>query len=239
MTRDIEDLATLDRLLTDDNAQRNREAVCSVIPSALAANGQRLSIDARLSGEPARQGFAVMTEMAAELAMGATALFRQELWYPGAAVVRQLLECGYLISLASERPEEAERWFTSSRTEILQRFMPKAMRARASHDFRTAEYETHCDWGGHPNPAGRHLLRNHDEWEFTSRRTHWVDLALHVSETWAWFVDALPLYDPRLDPESPLYAPPRTPDGGAEVRRALSEWHEHDQLAGRLSPREA
>jgi hypothetical protein len=47
-----------------------------------------------------------MTEMAAELGEGAISLFDKDLFYAGSALVRQLIECGYLIALASERREE-------------------------------------------------------------------------------------------------------------------------------------
>ena len=228
-------VAEFNAALTDDRVQELREIACDVIPTALAANGQRLSIDAWLSGDSARQGFAVMTEMAAELAMGAAALFRQELWYPGAALVRQLLECGYLISLASDRRDEAEAWFRSSHDEIVRRFTPGTMRQRAARNFRREEYHRHCDLGGHPNPAGRLLLRRHEEWRPISPRSNWVDLAQHLGEIWTWFEEALPLYDPRLDPGGELYAPARGPDQAAEVGNALSNWRQVDPLARRLS----
>lgn len=227
-------VAVFNAALADDRVQESREAVCDAVPAALAATGLRLSIDAFLSGDAGRQAFAVITEMAAELAMGSASLFRQELWYPGAALVRQLLECGYLISLASDSRDEAEDWFKSSHDEIVQRFMPATMRARAARDFRRAEYQSHCDLGGHPNPAGRMLLRRHDEWRPISPRSNWVDLAQHLGEIWTWFEEALPLYDPRHDPSGALYDPARPPDGASEVSRTLTDWRETDPLARRL-----
>jgi hypothetical protein len=101
------------------------------------------------------------------------------LWYPGAALVRQLIECGYLLALMSENADEAASWMRSSHDEIVNRFMVRHMRKRAVRNFRPTEYEKHCDNGGHPNPAGRMLLRSRADHLLLSPRCHWLDLAEH------------------------------------------------------------
>ncbi len=67
-------------------------------------------------------GFATATLMAAELGDGAQRLYGAGLWYPGAALVRQLIECGYLLTLMSESRDEAATWMTSSHDDIVKRF---------------------------------------------------------------------------------------------------------------------
>ena len=84
--------------------------------------------------------------MTAELREGATKLFAAGLWYPGAALVRQLIECVYLITLMGERHHEAESWITSSRQQVLSTFMPRQMRQRSVRNFRLAEYSSHWTW---------------------------------------------------------------------------------------------
>ena len=134
------------------------------------------------------------------MAKGPTKLFAANLWYPGSALVRQLIECVYLVTLMGERRDEAESWMASSRERILSTFMPRQMRQRSVRNFRVGEYQTHCEWGGHPNPAGKRLLRMHDEWRGRAGvRAFWLDLAQHLAESWEGFCAALPLYDPRLD----------------------------------------
>lgn len=219
--------------LADDEAQALREQLVDAIAARLAENGLRLSIHHQLGDDPAGLGFATITEMAAELTEGTASLFRSGLWYPGAALVRQLLECGYLLALASDRREEPEAWLTGSREQILATFTPGQMRKRAKRAFRVSEYQTHCDHGGHPNPAGRGLLRHHEEWRPLSPRSQWADLAQHVAETWEGFCAALPHYDPRQIPGDPLYSPERSPDGDPEATAIISAWRKRDTLSSR------
>ncbi len=171
--------------------------------------------------------------MTAELGEGARRLFDAGLWYPGAALVRQLIECGYLLTLMAENRDEASAWMTTSHDEVVARFLPRHMRQRAVRNFRAAEFQTHCDLGGHPNPAGRSLLRHHDEWRRLSSRSFCLDLAQHLAETWSSFVSALPLYDPRMDQAHSLHSPERSPEGGVDIERLLSEWRDVDPVAAR------
>lgn len=222
--------------LADDSAQALRERVVREIPATLSANGQRLALHYALEREAAGAGFATATLMAAELGDGARRLFEAELWYPGAALVRQIIECGYLLTLMSENRDEATAWMTSSHDEIVKQFLPRHMRQRAVRNFRAKEYETHCDLGGHPNPIGRSLLSSHPERRRLSMRGNWLDLAQHLADTWSSFVSALPLYDPRMNPDDSLYSPARSPESGHDIERLLAQWYERDSIAARSSP---
>src|SRR5665811_1526117 len=64
------------------------------VPTALAAHGLRLLIHDELDQDAAGVGFATATLMAAELGEGTQRMYAAGLWYPGAALVRQLIECG-------------------------------------------------------------------------------------------------------------------------------------------------
>lgn len=202
----------------------------------LAENGYRLATHHQLEGDAGGLGFAIASEMAAELGEGAAKLFNEGLWYPGAALVRQLIEFVYLLTLMGQQRIEAEQWMASTREQIMSTFMPRQMRKRSVRNFRLGEYQSHCDWGGHPNPAGRPLLRHHDEWRQAAPRAYWLDLAQHQAEIWESFCVALPLYDPRLDETHDLYAPHRSPDGADEVTPLLARWREQDRLARGLPP---
>jgi hypothetical protein len=229
-----EELLQLTRdALADDEAQALREQLVDELAARLADNGLRLSIHHELGPDRAGIGFAAITEMAAELSAGAAHLFRQGLWYPGAALVRQLLECGYLLALAADRRDEPEEWLTGSREQIRATFSAGQMRKRATRAFRVSEYQAHCEYGGHPHPAGRRLLRHHVDYQPLSPRSQWADLAQHVAETWEGFCLALPHYDPRQDPDDPLYSPERSPDGGSDVAATISAWRKRDAFSGR------
>jgi hypothetical protein len=219
---------TLNLSLADHASHALRERVAREVPTALASNGLRLLIHHRLEPDAAGVGFATATTMAAELGEGARRLYESRLYYPGAALVRQLIECGYLLTLMSESREEAAAWMTSTHRDIVNQFMVRHMRERAVRNFRPTEYEKHCDLGGHPNPAGRTLLRSSFDQQLVSPRSHWLDLAQHLSDAWESFVGALPLYDPRMELGNPLYAPNRSPDGDEAVGLLLAEWRQAD-----------
>jgi hypothetical protein len=223
--------AFLESALADDEGQELREKIARAVPRRLSENGFRLTIHYGFDSDAAGVGFATMTEMAAELGEGAVSLFDAELWYPGAALVRQLIECAYLISLAAESRDEAARWMRSTPKEAREQFSPGHMRNRSARDFRFTEYQTHCGRGGHPTPAGRDLLRRHDYERPVSVRLYWSDLAQHLAELWQGFCAALPLYDPRCDEDDQLYSPHRSPDGGEEIAALLAEWRERDPLS--------
>ncbi|HSS05333.1 MAG TPA: hypothetical protein VLK89_09155 [Solirubrobacterales bacterium] len=223
--------AFLEDGLADDEAHALREQLARAIPPRLSENGFRLYIHYGFDGDAAGIGFATMTEMAAELAEGAVALFDAELWYPGAALVRQLIECGYLISLAAESRDEAEQWMRSSPKEARERFSAGNMRNRAARNFRLAEYQVHCSHGGHPTPAGRDLLKRRASERPVDVRLSWSDLTQHLADLWQGFCSALPLYDPRCEKDGPLYGPHRSPDGREEIDTLLATWRERDPLA--------
>jgi hypothetical protein len=131
----------LNLALADDQSQALREQIAQEVPVTLAANGHRLLIHHELDSNTAGVGFATATLMAAELGEGAQRLYGAGLWYPGAALIRQLIECGYLLTLMSESRDEAASW-RSSHKEVINRFMVRHMRERAVHSFGPTEYES-------------------------------------------------------------------------------------------------
>lgn len=180
--------------LADDAAEKKRIACCVAVATALSENGRRLWISAYVSRDRPLEGLAVLTEMSAELAAAITRLFQEELWYAGSALVRQVIEAEYLMWLMSQDRREAEAWLESSPKQVQARFSAKAMRSRSQGRFRDEEYWTHCDIGGHPNPRGRLLLRDHGG-PVASKRWNWVDLCQHLERLWNSFREALEVYE--------------------------------------------
>jgi hypothetical protein len=225
--------AFLEKGLANNEAQALRENLARAIPHRLAENGLRLYLHYEFGERNAAgTGFATMTEMAAELGEGAVALFDADLWYPGAALVRQLIECGYLLALAAERREEAADWMRSTPKQSREQFSAGNMRNRSVRNFRLSEYQVHWGQGGHPTPAGRVLLRHHDQERPASHRVSWSDLTQHLAEIWQGFCAALPLYDPRCEAGGPLFSPERSPDGGDEIDALLTKWRKDDPWHG-------
>jgi hypothetical protein len=123
--------------------------------------------------------------MSAELARTAAACLERGQVYASAALVRQLLECEYLLSLFAIDLEHARRWRTSTPDELRKQFQPKHMRKIGG--FNNEEYWNHCDLGGHPNPKAWRMI----EWLSiaskifpVSREELAVDLGLHLDRTW-------------------------------------------------------
>jgi hypothetical protein len=219
----------LNAALADDQSQALRERIAREVPAALALNGHRLLIHHEIDSNAAGMGFATAILMAAELGEGAQRMYAASLWYPGAALIRQLIEGGYLLTLMSESEDEAATWMLGKPSAVAKRFAPGQLRDRAVKNFRPTEYKHHCNLGGHPNPAGRVLLRRRIDYQPVSSRAHWLDLGEHLADAWAAFVAALPLYDPRMKPGDPLYGPNRSPESGESIEHVLADWRQADQ----------
>src|SRR5438552_3104832 len=82
------------------------------------------------SAEGSRRAVAVVAQMGAELAIGASQLYEAERWYAGAALVRQLIETEYLLHLFARDSAEPEKWLKATQEEARLMFSPKNMRDR-------------------------------------------------------------------------------------------------------------
>jgi hypothetical protein len=84
---------------------------------------------------PRRRALAIVAQMGAELAVGASQLFEAKRWYAGAALVIE-----YLLFLFATDPDEPVRWIDASEAEVRRMFRPAEMRRRAKGRFRAEEY---------------------------------------------------------------------------------------------------
>ena len=217
--------AFMEAALVDDEAHAARVAVCSALAETVARTGRVLWAGSWLLRDRGLEGVAILTEMAGELATGAVSLFREERWYAGAALVRQLVEVEYLMYLFSADRAEAARWLVATPEELRREFQPQRMRKRSGGRFRDTEYWSHCELGGHPNRKGRALLRDHTPL-VGSHRAGWADLGHHLERLWGFFLQALALHESTdLLPEQ----------AASDVSELLRMWHERDPLATRLT----
>jgi hypothetical protein len=97
--------------------------------------------------------------MAAELAEAAVDMAKKSRYYAVAAVIRQLIECEYLLTLFNDDLEHARQWRESTPDEVRRSFTPQTMRKLTG--FADDEYWNHCSTGGHPAPKGARLLGLH------------------------------------------------------------------------------
>jgi len=213
----------LSRWLADPATHAARQGVCRSITAALMNVGASLYVGGWLVRDPAMEGLGVVTEMGAELASGVVELFTQELWYAGTALVRQLIEVEYLIWHFSTDRTRAATWLASTPEEIRTQFSPGSMRKESAGRFRDKEYWVHCDQGGHPNPRGRPLLKNHSN-PLGTRQGSWVDLAQHLERLWGHLTIALDEYHMSEAAAKELRD---------QLSRLLEEWHRVDQASHR------
>ena len=162
----------------------------SSVAHGLTASGQILYVGGWLLKSRQLEGIGTLTEMAAELAVESCEAYKSGRWYAGASLIRQLIEAEYLMFLFARNLTVAEEWLMASPDKIRKEFGPNRMRSRAGGAFRNKEYWIHCDSGGHPSPAGRHLLANHSD-PIGSKEIHWLDLAQHLSRLWSHFCQTL------------------------------------------------
>lgn len=176
--------------------------------------------------EGPRRAMAIVAQMGAELAVGASQLYSMERWYAGAALVRQLIEVEYLLFLFVLDPGAPNRWLNASSEEIRLMFSPKEMRARSGGRFRAEEYSAHCEMGGHPRSKGHVLLREHNlltEHVFVPE-IQWVDLAQHIERLWVHYVASVSLHSPKN-----VY-----PEKFRSIGEQLKRWRDADPLPSRI-----
>ena len=141
--------------------------------------------------------------------------------------MRQIVECEYLAWLFGEYPDEAARWLRAPPDGRQRLFRPAAMRKRSQGRFRTEEYASHCERGGHPAPAGAFMLPGRsDSRQVAEGRWQWADLGQHLERCWALTLVALGSHDV-------VEALPRGLERRLEDARV--QWHADDRLAIRAT----
>jgi len=239
-------------LVDDDEAAAARERYCDTIGEALRNVGSWLEVDAWLGAgdvgeadlnEPPRPDLtrrrsfaaaALVAEISGELVCGALLLLRDGNEYAASALVRQLIECEYLLKAFRLDFAEAARWHDANDTERWD-FSPKKLRKIGGFDDK--EYANHCSTGGHPNPAGRPLMElpramGDLERKVTGTtnqldlvRALWLDLAFHCDRTWRALVELLVAEHARFEHVG------RTTKSIEAAAQSRLEWHDADALA--------
>jgi hypothetical protein len=234
----------LQRVMLDESYGAARLQYASTILAVLINIEDWLAIDSWLGGgkvddtgrrEEFGEAFsefrAVSTVvcMAAELAETAVVMAEKRRYYAVAAVIRQLIECEYLLTLFNEDLGHARRWREGTPDEIRESFTPAKMRKLVGK-FSNEEYWEHCSTGGHPAPKGARLLEKLDparQWWPVAGAELTTDLGLHLQRIWK-AVDAL------LVKHHARYERVRA-DQRLRAEDAWSNWQEADPLVAVLT----
>jgi hypothetical protein len=219
--------------LSSQQAAALRESTCSALAEALAATGAVLWAFG-LADQP-RRAIATAIQMGGETARGAVLLLRGNNRYGGAALVRQIVEIEYLLCLFALDKDEPLRWASSYLETVRKEYQPARMRERCGDRFRSAEYSSHCQVGGHPRFAAGYVLPEHvrigpllDAVIFAAG---WVDLAQHLVRVWRWVEEILEMYN--------LHHVGLAKSSLAQAKASIDLWLREDQCARLLSESEA
>ncbi len=220
------DRKDLERLLLDAVAHERRVQWCRTAATTIGDLGCAVWMIGWVERDDRPSALGTVLQTAAELAQGTVTLLEGSSHYAAAALVRQLVECEYLAWLFGEDPEEAARWSRSEPADR-QRLRPAAMRKRSQGRFRSEEYASHCERGGHPHPAGAFMLPGReDSRQLAGGRWQWVDLGQHLERLWDLALVAMRSHD-----LTAALSYERT----QRVEDARGEWHARDQLAVRAA----
>lgn len=175
--------ARVRRLLTDpanntDALLELRTATGHGLSEEFVRLGQLVWVSAWFTRNACMEGVALLTQMIGQSASGAVTMLKAENWYAASIVLRQLVEQHYLAALFANDPMQAQRWVRASTNRIEKSF--KSSQMRSAGGFRTAEYKSHCEQAGHPNPHARWMLPDHNP--HIPPALLWVDLNRHLVE---------------------------------------------------------
>jgi hypothetical protein len=240
------------QLVDDDDAAGARERYCETVSSALENVGSWLEVDSWVgagdvedaeandspTADPIRRrsfaAVALVAEISSELVSGALLLFRSGNEYAASALVRQLIECEYLLQAFRLNFAEAARWHDANDKERWD-FTPSKLRKIGGFDRK--EYGDHCEAGGHPHPSGRQLMElpraMGDLERAASGRTEalntvralWLDFTFHCDRTWRALADLLAAEHARFERVG------RTTKSIEAVAESRLAWQQSDPLA--------
>lgn len=244
-------------LVGDDDAAAARERHSETISTALENVASWLAFDAWLGAgdmedahtgdlaeqEPGRRrsfvAVGLVAQISSELVSGALLLFRSGNEYAASALVRQLIECEYLLKAFAINFAEAARWLDANDSERWD-FKPSKLRKIGGFDHK--EYASHCEAGGHPHPSGRHLLElprlisgvvqsaSGETRDLDSVRALWLDFTFHCDRTWRALTDLLSAEHARFERVE------RTSTSVEEVAESRREWQQSDMLGLQAGP---
>lgn len=162
----------------------------------------------------------VLALTAGELALACSLLFREQLVYAGAALLRQVVECEELARAFLEQDGLGRAWSRSTHADRQRQWAPATVRKRVPTTWAQRDYSLHCDMGGHPSPDSGRLL--HRDASAESGRLLAYDACFHLSRTWQLLHEAVLRDCPQLVE--------RVTDAAAVAQEAIVVWQATDPM---------
>lgn len=124
----------------------------------LEVSGEIVRQDDEKSAAKDVKAVSILLRIGAALISGSNHLLLVNNSYAGVALIRQLVEVEYLAWAFEDNKQEAEKWMNSNKRERKEFFTPTKLRKAAKGQFRGIDYESHCEFGGHPVPRALAVL---------------------------------------------------------------------------------
>jgi hypothetical protein len=151
--------------------------------AALADFGFALHNRSDRERQPAEavKAMGALLQMLGEVSLASGTLLSTGQHYAGAALLRQVVEIEYLTWTFKAGHRNVSVWLNSTFEERMKTFSPRKLRNTSKGRFLFADYQNHCEQGGHPVPRGIPLLRGAEP---AAAQLLLVDLLLHCWRSW-------------------------------------------------------
>ncbi|MFN6544473.1 hypothetical protein [Mycolicibacterium nivoides] len=146
--------------------------------------------------QPCRESLgavSLVTVTCAALTAGIYQLAEKGNLYPAMGLLRQLVECEFILwKFAQDSPNMVE-WINSTPDQLAETWRPSKIYRNADNDYRQKDYGGHCVMGGHPNPIGSRLAGGIDS--FRPLASLFGDEIRHSYDAWQHMKKAITLID--------------------------------------------
>lgn len=228
-THQVDVISTLRMAAENDSLKELRDVLARFTAGTFADAGENLYKFATIPSDT-NSGIAVneasdeattisiLLQISSQLVSASADLFSDGRNYAAAALLRQMVEVEYLAWAVDVRDQDAKRWLRSDKKQRMTFFSPAKLRKASKGKFRSQDYSFHCEFGGHPTPAGAVMLLKKNQ---TEVQILIADLLGHAGRTW----DHMVRWAMRSSHGGPIL------EHSQQMLDRFSEWKSQDPLA--------
>lgn len=218
----------------DTTVTATRRALCVALADALGRAGEALFVSGDMVGDDRAAGrspyghgddgviaCASLAQIAASLCAATASQLDVSNVYAAHALLRQLVETDYLMTLFAHDLDAAWQWLHATPEDRRKAWRPKQVRHRSPDVFSDRDYWLHCTFGGHPTAEAARVLirRRHDV-----LTASWIDLARHSVHIWDELIGAADVRG-HLGMLGPIGTDP-----ALGLQRKYNEWKDTDRV---------
>jgi hypothetical protein len=140
------------------------------------------------------EGLALVTVTAASLTAGIWHLAQANNMYPAHALLRQLVECEFVLWKFAQGASQSQEWLRSSPEQRRNSWKPATIYRDDNNDFRQKDYGGHCENGGHPTPVGSRMAAGIMDLTITKANL-FSDSIGHAKDSWRHMLESVSAID--------------------------------------------